>query len=362
MPFVGFQNTHRGNRLCCVAKGLHKESVKEFWNSDYIKTVRDKMVKGEKLQECTKCYVDESQGKISLRNHYNALYKDSELQDTPTVMDLDFSNLCNLQCVMCGPDRSSQWAKELGDKTVLNISHDQIDELCEISSKIKHITIQGGEPSIMPEFERYFEYLYTNGIIGQIEVDCISNLTNTNNKFYELLGKFKTVNLNASIDAYGPANNYIRYPSNFSKIEQNLLSLSKKNLQVNLQISLQVLSMYSFYDFLVWVEKIQAAYKQNNKKLGLNLYFVTDPAHFDIAKAPKILKNKMVEDILQYKENFPKPKDVKFQLQLKNLLILLKEKNNPVQTSDQLISYIEQLDQRRNIKITSFIPDFYNYL
>ena len=236
-----------------------------------------------------KRYEEEAQGKFSLRNHYNALYKDLELQETPTVMDLDFSNLCNLQCIMCGPDRSSQWAKELGDKTVLNIAHDKIHELSNISHNIKHITIQGGEPSIMPEFLQYFEYLEANDLISKIEIDCITNLTNTNNKFYDFLYKFKTVNLNASIDAYGLVNNYIRYPSKFEKIEENLISLADKNLQVNLQISLQVLSMYNFYAFLEWIEKMQGLYRVKNKKLGLNLSYVTGPTHFDIAKSSKMI-------------------------------------------------------------------------
>ena len=362
MPYVGFQNTYRGNRLCCGAQGLHNSNVKDFWNSKYLKEVRSKMEHGKKLKECSKCYEEEAQGKFSLRNHYNALYKDLELQDTPAVMDLDFSNLCNLQCIMCGPDRSSQWAKELGDKQVLNIAYNKIDELSEISHNIKHITIQGGEPSIMPEFVHYFEYLEANDLMKNIEIDCISNLTNTNNKFYEFLYKFKTVNLNASIDAYALVNNYIRYPSKFEKIEENLISLADKNLQVNLQISLQVLSMYNFYEFLEWIEKMQEIYQGKNKKLGLNLSYVTSPAHFDVVKSSKMLKDKMVEDLNKYKNILKKPKDVKFQLQLKNLLTMLKNKQLKKDESSALIKYIEEIDSRRNIKITNFIPDFHTYL
>ena len=362
MPYVGFQNTYRGNRLCCGAQGLHNSNVKDFWNSKYLKEVRSKMEHGKKLKECSKCYEEEAQGKFSLRNHYNALYKDLELQDTPAVMDLDFSNLCNLQCIMCGPDRSSQWAKELGDKQVLNIAYNKIDELSDLSHNIKHITIQGGEPSIMPEFVKYFEYLEANDLIKNIEIDCISNLTNTNNKFYEFLYKFKTVNLNASIDAYGLVNNYIRYPSKFEKIEENLISLADKNLQVNLQISLQVLSMYNFYDFLEWIEKMQEIYQGKNKKLGLNLSYVTSPAHFDVVKSSKMLKDKMVQDLNKYKNILQKPKDVKFQLQLKNLLTMLQNKQLKQDESSALIRYIEEIDTRRNIKITNFIPDFHTYL
>ena len=199
MPFVGFQATHRGNRLCCSAKKQITKNIKDFWNSDYLKNVRNKMLKGEKLDECSRCYDDESLGHISLRNHYNNRYKNFETKEFPTAMDLDVSNFCNLKCIMCSSSRSSQWAKEEGINVQKNglstITQEDLDNLCSISSKVKHINIQGGEPSIMPEFEYYFTYLKDNNLIQNIEIDCISNLTNTNTKFYKLLKCFKKVNI-----------------------------------------------------------------------------------------------------------------------------------------------------------------------
>ena len=112
MPFVGFQATHRGHRICCASKNVTSDSINDFWHSDYIKNVRSKMLKGEYVKECTSCYQSEEQGQISLRNHYNNRYKDFSENNLPTALDLDFSNLCNLKCIMCGPDRSSMWAKE----------------------------------------------------------------------------------------------------------------------------------------------------------------------------------------------------------------------------------------------------------
>ena len=49
MPFVGFQATHKGNKLCCAAKKQITKNIKDFWNSDYLKNVRNRMIKGEKL-------------------------------------------------------------------------------------------------------------------------------------------------------------------------------------------------------------------------------------------------------------------------------------------------------------------------
>ena len=361
-PFVGFQASHRYNKLCCVAKEpKDKLNTKDFWNSKYLEQVRKKMIAGEQLDECSACDKNEANGTISLRNHYNARFKDWEQKETPTAMDLDFSTLCNLKCIMCGPDRSSQWSKELGQPEKSPISKTEIDELCSISQNVKHLTIQGGEPSIMPEFEYYFQYLKDNNLIQDIEIDCISNLTNVNNKFYKLLTEFKNVKLDVSIDAYGNACNYIRFPSNFEKIENNLLSLIDRNIQVNLQISLQTLSMYNFYEFLLWIHNINSKFEKKNKKIGLNLSFVTSPNIYDINFAPIKLKQKFLSDISKFKSSYSLKHNLKFNMALRNIEKTLLNTN----TTDnwaELDRNIQILDKRRNIKVTNYIPDFYNYL
>lgn len=362
MPFVGFQSTHHGCRLCCYTKGKSMPvSGQEFWRSDYLQQVRKKMTNGNKVTECQNCYNDEEQGKLSVRNHYNARYKDHKVSDTPTALDLDFSNFCNLQCIMCGPNRSSQWAKELGDKRIVSISKNRLQEICETSWTVRHLTIQGGEPSIMPEFVYYFDFLKENNLIGNIEIDCITNLTNVNNKFYRLLQDFKQVNLNASIDSYGTANDYIRYPSNFKKIENNLEQLVSKNFQINLQITLQVLSMFNFYDFLKWIFKIHSKFVDKNKNLGINLSYVTNIKHLDIQFAPIPLKTKMLLDIGRFIEQYKIKNNLKFYLELKNLKNILSLNNNKTYTKD-LKQYINQLDSRRNINITNYIQNFFDYV
>ena len=319
------------------------------------------MIKGEEVSDCVNCYALEKEGKLSLRNHYNSVFKDTEIAETPTALDLDLSNLCNLQCIMCGPDRSSQWSKELGNKEILRTSKKELDEICSMSNKVEHINIQGGEPSLMPEFEYYFQYLKENKLINNIDLDCISNLTNINNKFYELLEDFKSVNLNVSIDSFDKANDYIRYPSHFYKIEENLLKLIEKDIQVNLQITLQVLSMFNFADFLEWINHVQTKFQEKNKILGLNLSYVSYPDYLSVQNAPRKLKEKIVKDIQNFTPNKGSKNSVKFTLELKNLQKTLLA-NHKDDNNEKLISYVNELDARRNIKITNYIKDFQNYL
>ena len=352
-PFIGLQSTHKGNKLCCSAnKTIQGINAKEFWDSDYLADVKNKMLKGEPVDACSSCYKEEKQGKISLRQHYNNTFKNFEIQEYPLALDLDFSTLCNLKCIMCGPGRSSQWSKELGQDQSPPMSMQNIDNICHMSKNVRHLTIQGGEPSIMPEFEYYFQYLKDNELIDNIEVDCISNLTNVNTKFYKLLSEFKSVKLDVSLDAYGDACNYIRFPSNFDKIEQNLLSLIDKKIQVNLQISLQTLSMFNFYDFLVWIYNMNLQFQKQGKKIGLNLSFVTRPEILDINFAPIKLKQKFLADIDKFNSTYNLKHEVKFNIALKKITETLLSDHSKDNWAD-VDQYIQMLDQRRNIKITN---------
>lgn len=360
MPFLGLQVTHKGNKLCCNAKTIIDGPIKNFWQSEHIKNVRQKMLKGELVDDCEICYGYEARNQFSLRQHYNNLFKNHEPSDQPKYLDLDWSNLCNLQCIMCGPVRSSQWTKELGMKNITPISQDRIDELLSMSESLRHLSIQGGEPSLMPEFEYLLNALVDLGLSKNITIDCISNLTNTKVKFYSLLQHFKSVDINVSVDAYGRHNDYIRYPSKFYSIEQNLLKLINTNVQVNLQITVQTLSMFDFYRFLVWVAEMQDTFSKHKKKLGLNLSYVHKPSLLDITKAPNPLKESFITQIQRFRKAKKSISDTKFSLSLKMLEKTLIDTHRTEDTENTR-AYIEQLDQRRSIKITNYIPNFYDF-
>jgi len=363
-PFNGFQINARGNRLCCNSKKfiLDLDSPTEFWNSKYLKQTREKMMDDIELPECRQCYQKEKSG-LSLRQHYNTVFKDYVSDELPTVADLDFSNLCNLKCIMCNADRSSQWAKEenknIETKGIKSIDKEKIDDLITISKNLTHLNIQGGEPSLIPEYLYYFDLLKKNKIISNITLDCITNLTNVNNRFYEILNDFKKVNVNVSIDAYNLANDYVRYPSNFFKIEENLIKMGESKHQISLTITLQTLSMYNFYDFLLWIEKIKKIFENKNKKLVVDLCKVTDPVMFNPEYAPPKLKKKFINDLKKFLHEKKTHFDLRFNIEVQNLIkkLLDNEKNE----QDNLLIFIKDIDQKRNIKVTDYIPTFYNY-
>lgn len=364
LPFNGLQVNARGNRLCCNSHKFTQDTASEFWHGQYVREVRENMAKGIELKECNNCYKTEKANAVSLRQHYNNIFKFFDTEELPSVADLDFSNLCNLKCIMCNADRSSQWAKDtdkhVESNGVLSIQKYKIDNLYSISKNLKYLTIQGGEPSLIPEYTYYFDLLKKDKLIYNITLDCITNLTNTNNKFYEILNDFKHVNIDVSIDSYNLSNDYIRYPSKFNKIEENLIKMSKSKHQINLQISLQTLSMYNFYDFLLWIDSMTKIFKDNGKKLGVNLSRVQFPSIFDPTLAPIKLKNKFVDDLKKFTSERRSSFDLKFNIEIQNIIkhLCKIEKND----QDNLLIFIKDIDHNRNIKVIDYIPTFYDYL
>lgn len=363
---TGLFFSHRGPGFCChPSKKYPGLDVNQWWNSEYRKQSVEKMKQGIKVDECSVCYQEEENNEISTRMVFNKKIDFStSFKTLPKQMDLDLSNFCNLKCIMCSPSRSSQWAKDKGifaeNNGISNMTREEIDKICELSYDLEFLQIQGGEPSIMPEYDYYFDFLKKNDIIKNIDLYTITNLTNLNTKFFKFLENFKKVTLGVSIDSHGLSNNYIRYPSNFEKIEKNLIKMNESTFDIQIVIALQTLSMFNFDEFLNWLDKMHEIYKKNNKLFKIFVQKVYSPEELCVYNAPLELKKKFIRDIETYFLNSNKlNRNHFFKIELKNTINQLSiDKNN---NDIDLKTFINNLDQKRNIKITDYIPTFHDY-
>ena len=362
---IQFSHNKRGHALCCASTEREKKlNPVEFWHSDFVKQSRNDLNSGVMIKNCKECWFTESKNSISFRQTYNTQLNDLKQKDLPQSIDLDFSNLCNLKCIMCNSERSSSWAKELNinpkTKGIVEISNNDFDSICSLSKDLKFLTIQGGEPSLIKQYEDYFNFLNKNNIIKNVTVNVVTNLTNINNNFFELLNNFKCVNINVSIDSYGDANNYIRFPSHFDKINTNLIELSNKKFNIGVHTALNTMGMFRIYEFLVWLNATQNLFEKNNNTLKVYLQQVWNPDFLNINYSPEKLKIKFLQDIKNFfNRNNSIRYGLKFNLELKNIKnTLLKTK---IDKSEQLKNYISTLDNRRSIKIKDYIAEYNNY-
>ncbi len=289
-------------RLCCTTIqdlptdnnynlfDASKHSLQDYWNSNRMKEVRRKMIAGEKIRDCERCYEQEEQGIRSLRDtqgmdEFIAITKpDGFLKRPATDMQLQLGNICNLKCKMCSqmyshmhgmetkqigeqdPDwlhwvkkqgaNVNNWTNELGVREEWYKDKELKMKMYEhISANIEKLTIIGGEPTLIPEFYEIFDYCDKNNTLQDKIVVIVTNLTNTNPKITKWLPKLKEWHIWASVDGLGERTEYIRYPSNWQKILASL-EFYKKNIGTNGGITLspavQLLNIDQLDDIIKW--------------------------------------------------------------------------------------------------------------
>jgi len=93
---------------------INDASIEEIWNSKAFKEIRTKMIKGEEISGCIKCYEEEKISNTSdrIRTNKNSgllpevlkeIKPDGSIDQLPTLINLKIGNVCNLKCRMCQP-------------------------------------------------------------------------------------------------------------------------------------------------------------------------------------------------------------------------------------------------------------------
>jgi MoaA/NifB/PqqE/SkfB family radical SAM enzyme len=157
----------------------------------------------------------------------------------PLWYDLRISNNCNLSCIMCGPQLSSRWAKELNIKDVSDRARKTKNKIVESLDlgKLRRIHFNGGEPLINND---HVDLLEKISDLSKVKISYNTNGTvyPTDNTI-KLWEKAHCVRLFFSIDAIGKAFDYIRWPANWQQIQDNILKM-KNNLPSNVMFGLNV--------------------------------------------------------------------------------------------------------------------------
>jgi len=333
IPWIHAATKTNGDaRVCCLMSNHENggltgynwatHSTQTIQNSDMHKRIRLEILNGEKPAECNTCWIKEAKGGSSRRLFSNRVF-DYTLEDAitdtnadgstdtkPVYWDIRFGNLCNLKCVMCGPQSSSQWYKDwqkvydtdqftdsgkvihFDDKDALNKTYNWWENesfwktLEQNLPYVKHLYLVGGEPTIIEQHYEFLQMLVDKGYADNITLEYDTNLTNVHQRAIDLWKNFKHLYLRVSIDDFGEQNEYIRYPSKWSKIDENYLSLQREIPDIKLEISLtwQVLNCFTFLKLYHFFNPDQVSVR-----------ILSSPDHFDCCWLPKSVKNKLIE-------------------------------------------------------------------
>jgi hypothetical protein len=359
-------------RLCCAsrepaqsfkqyidtgndAKEYKPLTLKEHWNSDHMRSVRQRMLVGEELSECQVC--DHKLLNTNVyRSYFNQLFKhkvDEAYESTdetgattmPTVsFDYRFNNLCNFKCRMCGDMLSSSWEAESRKEKTWNENsqpwmasplREQIKTFQDTqvvkeftnaveTKTIKEIYWCGGEPLMWEIHWKAMQRIIELGFAKEVYVRYNTNLSRTSLKgikLFDLLPQFQDWQVCSSLDGTGEVGEYIRDGLDYKQWLENFkegLAVAKTSREMRLDYTLTMPGLLELKNMFDLSQEL-------NVELLTKVMFTFNPTEVLSPLAlPRELLGTLIDEALEYME----PKVTRKQQSLIDTLKNLKNREN----------------------------------
>ena len=437
LPWIHFATRPNGDmRLCCTANasgagedhhvGLNKDNdgkiinlgetkPMQAWNTQFMRNVRLKMINERIPNSCTKCFEEESKGIVSKRlwetyswykegidprSLVNQTDADGRIEEKLIYLDLRLGHTCNLKCVMCSPHDSSRWTQDyhaVTNRTTIPIIRQEMDwnekefdntwyekpgfweDLYQQIPNLRQVYFAGGEPLMIKEHKTFLREIIRQGCEKNIYLRYNSNGLLLDDEVIDLWNQFRRVKFNFSIDALEQRNWFIRYPSDWNTIVQNLhkLDSTADHIDVNIAVAVQALNIKHLPEMIKW--KI----KQNFRKINMNTEFdiesgggiinthlVYIPTWFDVRVLPKKDKEEVCKEFGRLAtwlyENYRQDKNFwkvnPYGWRRWQALLDFMNSNDHSDKLPALKDYLKTLDEIRSTDFKSIFPELSHLL
>jgi hypothetical protein len=223
--------------------------VFDFHNTPSKLDDREKMLQGQwPARGCDYCRNIEQAGGQSDRItnlDFPGIHAPPELDTNPTathvtprILEIYFDNTCNLKCVYCGPYFSSLWdaenirfGKPAFDKSTRIEQNKQriFAWLKQNAHHLTHFNILGGEPLFQPELDQCLS-LFEQHPAPELKLQIFTNLNARLPRVQGVVERVKRLidqnclrefEITASLDCWGPPQEYARFPLDLDVWERN---------------------------------------------------------------------------------------------------------------------------------------------
>lgn len=271
-------------------------TLEEHWNSDHMRSVRRRMIKGETLPECEVCN-DRLLNTSVYRSYFDHLFgsKYNDILDAtdstgyttmkPISWDYRFSNLCNFKCRMCGDMLSSSWESEQREHNMINWTNpknnwmlpevkeqitafqDSVIEQ-EFSDAVEEHRVEevywvGGEPLMYEQHWRYMKRIIELGDGNKIYARYNTNLSRVNYRgidlFSDILDHIRDYQICASIDGTGAIGEYIRTGLRYDQWLENMrraVAHRHYSRQVRIDFTLTLPGLFAVQDIVQLAQEL----------------------------------------------------------------------------------------------------------
>jgi MoaA/NifB/PqqE/SkfB family radical SAM enzyme len=338
-----------------VISTSNKLDISEVWNGKEHQKLKQLIKDDKPIPQCHRCYHEEQHGLKSRRLQSKEMYEqyrnnsDIELV-SPESIDYSVGNLCNLKCVICGPNSSTAWISDYQQMypqaNIVKFKHEKYNQIKldnpKVLSEIKNIHFHGGgDPLLSTTHIDLLDQI--KSVKGLSDLRIFYNVNGTvrvSDRVLQLWSECQLVELYFSIDDVNERFEYQRTGATWDEITNNLRWYID-NMPVNHLFYVNcVWSYLNLFNLNELVDWHRDNFSYNRLGDHIDLLFQKASGVCSIDHLSTESKNKLK---IKFKE-YP---------QLLELINSLKDSN---ESHSKFLNYINQLDKIRDKSFNDICP------
>ncbi len=327
MPFVTLA-VNPNNWLSRCMMSNHNMGPIEYdsWSNDKFTKLRTDQLNGIWDQEgCKSCWFKESNNQYSRRNKWidhELRYMGAENVYAQNLsvrrnkikhLYMNFNNICNFKCRMCGPHYSNAWIPDWRKLEMDPSDHIQAKQQIDVDKflhefgpelgELHGIWVTGGEPFMDDSVFDFFDKLQQHCDPQQLKVLITTNASKLDVHKLKQLQGFKRLQIHVSIDATGELYKYMRgYNYTWEQVDDKINQLYQHQKQYNFKLSLngtyQLHNMLNLEEFYNWcLSYVDLDY--------IEMRVLSGPKWLQARHAPDEFKQQALVQLNKLRERFP---------------------------------------------------------
>jgi len=413
-----------GHTQSCYHPKIHpipldelKKSPSALHNTCFKKEQRKKMIDGVRPAECEYCWKFEDTGHLSDRHYRSGEPFAAQRFDevvaakwdadfTPSYVEVNFNQACNLKCSYCSPHLSSSWQAEIdqfGPYPTL-VPHNSIDALRsknmmpipnrehnpyvdafwewwpDLYTELKVFRMTGGEPLMDKNTYRVMDWIIDHPK-KDLELSITSNLSVEPALWKKFISKLNEIDkdrkvdhfmLFVSVDNYGDKAEYIRNGLDFNRLKANVVDYlsTVKHGSLTFIVTYSLFSVFGFRDFLKWVLELRAQFSDTRQKIWFDTPVLDYPAWQSVKMLPKEHCLYVEQDISFMQKNL-ETRDHRLKgfkdyevAKLKRVLDQMQQHMPKEQMKKNMVNFyrfFSEHDHRRNTDLLNAFPELQDF-
>ena len=255
-----------------------ERSIRDIWTGPTFTGLRTALAANELVGACGRCLHDIEAGVAPLAAVYD--HRDDVIE-WPTSLELELSNLCNFECVMCNGDLSSKIRRNREHLPPLAVPYDDsfVDQVAELIPTLQRVRFSGGEPLLHPILYKICERII--GLRPDLRIDISTNGSTLTPKVRRLLER-ATVQINISFESLR-AERYesIRVGSDHERLLANIETFRELVQPNGGLVTINTNPMRA-----TWTEMADIVRYCDERELHLSFNTVIQPAEYSLQGLP----------------------------------------------------------------------------